>query len=113
MSGRERAPQEQLAHVLILSLLHGGVLRRNVKGAQPSLQRRGLVERAAAAQREARIDGANAGGGDPYRGLRGLQEKRLVIQRPGERVVPMARGPDREKRPRPPGVGGDTAGLAP
>jgi hypothetical protein len=49
-----------------------GMLRRGVQGAQPPLQRRGLIERAAAAWCEARIGGANAGSGEPYHGLRTL-----------------------------------------
>ena len=94
--------QQQLARADVVSLLRRGVLRGGVEVAQPPLQRRGLVERAAAAEREARIGDANAGGGDPYRGLRALREERLVLQRSGERMAPMARRLDLRETPAPP-----------
>lgn len=104
--------QEQLACLYVLMLVHGSVLRRGAKIAQPPLQRRGFIDRAAAAEREARIGDANAGGGDPYRGLRTLRQERLVLQRSGKRVAPMTCGLDLQKRPRGPYVGCDTAELA-
>src|SRR4051794_9690535 len=73
------AAQKQLASAYVVSLLRRGVLRCGVKVAQPPLQRRALVERAAAAQREACRGDANAGGGEPCRGLRALREERLVL----------------------------------
>ena len=103
--------QKQLSRADVVSLVRDGVLRRGVKVTHAPLQRRGLVDRAAAGQREARIGDADAGGGEPYRGLRALREQRLVLQRSGERMAPMARDLDPEKRPRRPQIGCDPAEL--
>src|SRR2546423_908930 len=82
--------EEQLARAHVMPLLRGAVLRRHVEVAHAPLQCRALIARAAACQPEASVGDANAGGGEPYRHLRGLREERLVLQRSGERVPPMA-----------------------
>jgi hypothetical protein len=94
-----------------MPLLYGRVLSRSVQVAQTALQRRAFIDRAAAGQREARIGDPDAGGSDPYPGLRALGEKRLVPQGSGERVTPMACDLDLMKRPRRSQIGGDTAEL--
>ena len=75
------------------------------------LQRRAFIDRAAAGQREACIGDADACGGDPDRGLRALREQRLVLQRPGERMAPMARDLGAVKRSRRPQIGRDPSEL--
>jgi hypothetical protein len=94
-----------------VQLLHGAVLGGGVKIAQSPLEGRGLIERAATAEREARIDCADAGGGEPHGGLRALREEGLALQRSGERVAPMAPGLDIQKRARGSDFGRDTAEL--
>jgi hypothetical protein len=83
----------------VLPLMHGGVLRRNVKITQTPLKRRGIVYGSAASQGEARVDYTNTTGGNPYSGLRTLDEERDVLERPGERALPMASDLDLKKRP--------------
>src|SRR5882724_793956 len=82
--------QQQLAGADIVPLLHGGVLCRGLQVAQPPLQWRGIINCAAAAEREARIGHAHAGSRNPDRGLRPLCEERLIRQRSRKRVAPMA-----------------------
>src|SRR5262245_45384437 len=109
-AGRATA-EERFARRGIVPLLRDGVLRGGVKVAQPSLQWRALVQRVAAAEREACIRDANAGGGDPGRGLRTLRDERFVAQRARECVAPVARGLDLKERPRRAKIGFDTAEL--
>src|SRR5262249_26200329 len=52
--------EQQLAGAGIVPLMDGRVLRGGVHVAQPALQRRGLVDDAAAGEREASIDDAHA-----------------------------------------------------
>ena len=66
---RPRILQKLLARSCEVPLLDGGMLGRNVEIAHPPLQRRTCVDRCAAAKRETRIDGANAGGIHPCRSL--------------------------------------------
>src|SRR3954467_15321914 len=94
--------QELLSRADVMSLLHGGVLRGDVEVTHAALQWRAFIDRAAAGQREACIGDADACGGDPDRGLRALREQRLVLQRPGERMAPMARDLGPVKRARRP-----------
>src|SRR5262245_20937693 len=95
-------PQEQLARAGVVSLLREGVLCGGVKVTQPPLQRGGLVECAAAPEREAGIGNTSAGCSDPCRGLRALREERVILQRSRERVAPMTLGLDPEQRLRRP-----------
>src|SRR6476659_9575689 len=88
------------------------VLRRGVNIAQSPLQRRGLVECATTAEREARIGYTNAGGRDPCRGLLALYDERLVLQRSGKGMAPMTCCLDLEQRPRRSQVSGDSAEFA-
>jgi hypothetical protein len=87
-------------------------LDSGVEVAQPPLQWRGLIERAATAYCEARIGGANAGGREPYRSLSALREEYLVLQRSGKRVTPVTCCLALEKRPRCPQFGRDAAKFA-
>ena len=61
--------EQKLAGAYVVPLVDRRVLCRDVHVAQPPLQRRGLVDRAGPGQREARIDDAHAGRGDPDTGL--------------------------------------------
>jgi hypothetical protein len=74
----------------IASLMHSGVLRGNVEITQAPLQRRAIIDGIAASECEAGVDYANTSGGDPYCGLRTLDEKRVGLQHSRERVAPMA-----------------------
>ena len=56
------------------------------------LQRRGVVDRGAAAELEAGIDDVDAGGADPDRGLRRLDEPGLVLEGSCQGIAPVARG---------------------
>jgi hypothetical protein len=76
---RRRSDRVAACQADVVSLPCNGVLRRDVKIAQQALQWRSHVERAAAAQREAGIGRANAGGGDPYPGLAALGEECLAL----------------------------------
>jgi hypothetical protein len=83
------------------------MLGRDVDIAHPPLQRRTRVDRRAAAKREARIDGADAGGGYPGRGLQGLhglQGECLVFRRTPKSVAPLAFGLVLQKSARRPDV---------
>jgi hypothetical protein len=71
----------------VVSLLRHGVLCRGVTIAQPPLQRRCRIERAATAEREARIKGADGGGGDSYPGLRVLRDEADDGGLDGEEIV--------------------------
>ena len=104
--------QHKLAGVDVVTLVHRRVLRRDVQVAQSALQRRGIVNHASAAESEAGIGDANAGGREPDRGLRALHEERIVIERAIKRVLPMALRLDLEKRPCRPHVGRDAAEFA-
>ena len=92
---RQRVLQKLLARTREVPLLDGGMLGRDVEIPHPPLQRQTRIDRCAAAKRETRINGANAGGIHPCRSLRdlhGLQGKRVVSQRPPKRVAPIAFG---------------------
>jgi hypothetical protein len=101
--------QSSFAGGYVVPLVYSGMLRRSVEVTHASSQRRAFIDRTAACQREARIGDSNADGGDPYSGLRALREERLVPQRSGERVAPMACGLDLVKCSRRPQFGCDTA----
>src|SRR5580704_686667 len=73
-----------------MSLLKPGVLCRNVEIAQPPLQWGALVHCAASSQGKTRISDANACRGSPYHGLGGLGQPGRALQRPRDRVVPVA-----------------------
>jgi hypothetical protein len=100
---------QQRAGAEIVSLLHRGVLGGGTEIAHPALQRRTIIYRRATAKREARVANTIAGRGDPYRGLRGLGQKRLGLQRSRQRMPPMAGALDLEQGLRCPEIGFDAA----
>jgi hypothetical protein len=63
----------------VLPLMHGSVLRSHVEIAQTPLQRRAIIDGVAASQRETRVDYTNTCGGNPYSGLRTLDEESVVL----------------------------------
>ena len=65
---------------------------------ESSLQRRGLIERAAAAEGKACIDDSNAGVCEPDCVLRDLREDRLVLQRSSKGAMPVTCDLDIEER---------------
>src|SRR5258707_13303855 len=87
------------------------MLRRGLNIAQPPLQRRGLIEHAAAAEGEAGTDGPHADGCDPRGSLRALDEERIVFQRSRKRMAPVACGLDLEQPARRPDVRRGTTEL--
>ena len=104
-----RTLQDLLAHIRVLSLLGDDVLSRDVKVAQAPLQRRSLVEGAASTQRKTPVCHASAGGHDPRRGLRCVEEKTFAPERSGQCVIPMVSRLHLVKRLRRPGAGGNPA----
>jgi len=71
--------ENSLACGSVLPLMHGGVLRSNVEITQTPLKRRAIIHGNAASQRETGVDYANTSGGNPYPGLRTLDEERVVL----------------------------------
>jgi hypothetical protein len=63
----------------VLPLMHSGVLRSHVEIAQTSLKSRAIIDGIAASQGETRVDYPNASGGNPYSGLRTLDEERVFL----------------------------------
>jgi hypothetical protein len=104
--------KKQLTHAYVVPLMCHGMLRRDVKVAHATLQWRAIVNRTSAAKRETSVRDTDAGSANPDRGLRAMRKLRLVLQRSGKSVAPMACDLDLQKGLCGPQFGGETTKFA-